>query len=518
MTDDGNEIITVRSQINSDELPPRPTLEDEHVGITADAIIESWDQNRNDLHQALIDGDLNHLDEIVGDDSSCKNYMGKGVKPLSNKFKCDGCTHMAILFPNQRITSDTITIQVGKYVGHQYKLKSNLEGKLASYSPTTNPVEQSKIVLDRLKYIKDCESTLENMIKTTKFNVVHNPNTQYIAMSILMEAELNKFQIPCIPIFSNVVSCGNHTHIIDRIPNLGIGTFDNLKMYKNYYDKPSPQSRANPSDPFTYESAKGIFVQLASTLHALSYYSFIHGKASLEYLGFDSTPCDYTYDGVNISSPFTLRLIPSLYSSMTYQANDDHNYRIYYSPDIGSRTVDPNVLQKIEIIPQLKIECDNAHKLKFDVGCEPQVNPSNPQLSEYKKIKLVTYSIKASNSEFIHYRQALGIPLFYSSFDLYCFMISLMLESSFYDAMQRNPQLMLIWKGLWQHSHPIISNSDDSTLKYKQTDYERVTDELYALRSRGLHLSYSEVCILLSRYGLRCDAVAYVWESCRNLH
>jgi hypothetical protein len=518
MTDVGNEIITVRSQISNDESPQYSILEDENVGITADAIIESWDENRNDLHQALINSDLSHLDDVVGDDSNCKNYMGKGTKPLSNRFKCDGCTHTGILFLNQRINSDIITIQVGKYVGQQYRLKSNLEGKLASYVSTTNPVEQSKVILDRLKYIKDCESTLENMVQTTKFNVVHNPNTQYIAMSILMEAELNKFQIPCTPIFSNVVSCGNRTHIIDRIPNLGIGTFEHLKMYKNYYDKPSPQSRANPSDPFTYESAKGILVQLTSTLHALSYYSFIHGKACLEYLGFDSTPCDYNYDGVSISSPFTLRLIPSLYASMTYQANDGLNYRIYYSPDVGSKTVNLDALQKISIVPQLKPECDNDHKLRFDVGCAPNVDASNPHLEEYTKIKLVTYSIQASESEFIYYRQNMGIPLFYSSFDLYCFMISLMLESSFYDAIHRNPQLMAIWKGLWQHGHPIISKDVNGILKYTPSDYERVTEALHTLRSRGLHLSYAEICTLLSTYGLRCDAVAYVWEQCRSLH
>jgi hypothetical protein len=194
MADDPHKNITVRSQIVGDDVDFKDDNMILNKGITADTIINSWNANRNKLHKALIDGQLmSNLDTVVGHDSRCKNYMGTGKRPLNNKFKCEGCNYVGILFPDQRIIGDVITIQVGKYIGKQYKIKPNHDGQLGSYTHITTPIYQSMRIIEKLKNMRACETSLSDMVFSTHFYVTSNSATQYAIISLLMEAELNKF-------------------------------------------------------------------------------------------------------------------------------------------------------------------------------------------------------------------------------------------------------------------------------------------------------------------------------------
>ena len=81
-----------------------------------------------------------------------------------------------------------------------------------------------------------------------------------------------------------------------------------------------------------------------------------------------------------------------------------------------------------------------------------------------------------------------------SSFDFYCFIISLMCEDSFYVTFIEDIQMRRIWYNLWF-----------------APEYEKMMEDLAKLKT-NINVGHDDIINMVSRYTLRTDAIKFFWE------
>ena len=167
-------------------------------------------------------------------------------------------------------------------------------------------------------------------------------------------------------------------------------------------------------------------------------YDFIHGVPSIKYIKFSNQSCNFNYKGINIRGSVTLHLIPSGRSSISIKSNLGSR-RIYHSGLGAQRSF--------------------SHNQEFDKS-----------LTEYK--------IGNSKDLFKYYTQSTGLGLYQSSFDLYGFITSLMINQSFRNNVKKDQRLFKFWKSLFD---PL--EFDDLMLRIESIKQELSFDQLLDILS-----------------------------------
>ncbi len=88
------------------------------------------------------------------------------------------------------------------------------------------------------------------------------------------------------------------------------------------------------------------------------------------------------------------------------------------------------------------------------------------------------------------YTRNLGIPLFHSSFDFYCFLVGLMSNIDFYNSVTNDEELLNIWESIWI-----------------KEEYDDVKNNI-----KNLGNDFESIIKFISKYHLRCNCVNYVWS------
>ncbi len=195
------------------------------------------------------------------------------------------------------------------------------------------------------------------------------------------------------------------------------------------------------------------------------------------------------YEGVDIKSRTTLSISPSGFSSIS-----SGKMRIYHPGGIAQKSRIHDHLPQIEVKPFLTSNKGG--------GCKKCVESNTLDEKHctdyYSRVRAVGYKIRDKNS-FIPYIRHLGIPLFYSSFDLYAFFISLMCSSNFYEEVMTDSLLLQIWQQLWIPSEYDIMMASFVTFRLQE------------------NMNFNLILDFLSSYHLRCDALECTWNSIKNL-
>jgi hypothetical protein len=452
---------------------------------SADQIINRWNIDRYLLAKSVSTTHLvDPFSNILSKDDSCKCQLGIGGKPFTLPKTCAGCLISSRLYHKGDIIPDQeFTINFGTHVGLKLKLITfkkgiNLSCGLKGYSISKLNQHDRSQIIQELSQMRACENSFNIHVQNTIFWESEGALDQYIMVSSFLEHEFEKVGIPVTPIFKWAFQCDCNINIIDEVPSLGRGTFDEIRAENKYL-----------SNKFLIpEISEGIILQLVSTLHFLSTYAFVHSNPCLHYLGFSKTPVNYIYDGVTISSKIGLRLIPSGCSSIS-AADDKEIIRIYHPGSLLIQSADYTQVPKIETMPFITLN-NSSSKCSSTKKSKKLLN--NPCMSEYLNISTVCYKIGNVNN-FEHYIRHLGIPLFYSSFDLYCFFTALMCEELFYNSV-KGSKLANLWKKLW------LPN-----------EYSDMMINLRIFQEKKEPPQFKKILIFLSKYYLRCDAVNFIW-------
>lgn len=421
---------------------------------SADQILTRFREDRRNISRAVNLCDLNTLfHNLVPQNEECSCKI-TGIS--ATKKTCLGCAIISRLYTNGNIiVNKTITIRPGNinsglqfYTFLTQTCKSQIRGyKQINYYPQ---------VLQRISNMGKCGSPKA----TTYFSSQGTYIEHYAVISSIIEYEMNKVNIPCIPTFRWIWKCENQIGIIESIPNLGRATFNEITKNSEFLESPrSPVATRTAVLPLRYEVGRGIMAQLIVSLHFLSSYSFLFGSPSIRNIAFSRTPVDFVYQGVNIISPLTLHLIPSGTSSISL----GENLRIFHP---GAKCI--RNTQSIEIM-------SGSH-----------------------------YKIGAHKDLFNNYINFLGFPIFTNSIDLYMFLTIFLFEEAFAHYLHNDEPVFTLVKSLFVED------------EYK-TYILGISDLRSSLSDKNSMPSSNDILNILSNLTLKCDATGHIWNSFASL-
>lgn len=435
--------------------------------------------------------ELDPFDEIFSVDEKCLCQGGWGARPYVNKQFCAGCEMMRRISKGIKIPEDSIlTIESGCYVGNSYSIVS-CENIFIPYIRTKEYENLSNVLIDKITKMNLYDPIFKEINERTFYYSTISPITNYIAISIVLQNKMHKYKIPTTPLFEWSYQCGKNTYILETYPNMGFGTFHNILESQDYSKGPrSPTARKSNAMSISSNTIVFILKQLVSTLHFLAKYSFVHGNPNIRHLAFTKKTCYYKYDGVEISAPLTLHLIPSNDSSITLENDNGEYYRLLNSGYVKNIKEYPNVIEKYEPFVGDKI---------YSSGSIPSIIPV---MEELEQNLIYGYKIGACKDIFQDLITQKGIPLMHTSFDIYMFMFSLLTEECFFASFSEHNGLMDIWKNM-----------------FKFSEYDDVMEDLKVLRNKESEesITFEEILTVFSKYTFRSDALKYLWESIKTV-
>lgn len=263
--------------------------------------------------------------------------------------------------------------------------------------------------------------------------------------------------------------------------------------------KENASSDTSPSEKKEYLKPSvilGLISQLCALLLSCESLQFIHGDPNPSALGFVCKPCSYLWNGVDISSPLTLKLTSLSHSSIVLpsslikKSSDDNNTSCHLiSPSFISRTYlkkNPRPPPRFPVVSSSQVKSILNGNFFLD-----------PTLS--RDIYYVVRLTQEDGETCYHLRQC-GINIL-PCFDFYCLMVSLMLDPSIYKSVLHHSTLYNLWKELW------------------------LPEELAELSNRILICQTSissptsfDLLAILSNLHLREDALSHIWKSLSHIN
>lgn len=409
---------------------------------TPTKIIARWNVDRSEIVKKLTDSDdLNYKDitEIIPYDQSCKCIDGKAYISSS----CTACSLLSKIFKNGIILDKSSTkIKNGKYKHKEFVLNSFISpDENSGYYLSTKPKKIGNGIMEEFKEINTCETLFYNQVNNVNFwKFRGNYEEHKTLISFILEHELNKKNIPCLLGSKWIYKCSKQIKIINQVFKR-ISVDD---LYKKY-------------DPDIV--TKGLLTQLIVNLEFLSNYAFTHGGPNIDNIIIIDKPCSYVYETLKVDFPFSMGITPGGYSSITCIDSLDRIIRFYYNKE-GS-------------LPSLDIEIKPFINYSKNCGCQVD--------SEYLKIRTLAYKI---NNNFFEYIR-MGIPLFYSSLDMYCFLVILSSNEHFKNNFLKGE----LWKNLFN-----VQDHTEFQKKLGDRNFMNVLKDTY----------------------LRCDGLSFAWESIKS--
>ena len=265
-----------------------------------------------------------------------------------------------------------------------------------------------------------------------------------------------------------------------------------------------PRSQHLALAPLKCSVARTIIVQLLVTLLELSKVNFSHGTPSIHGLIFTKDPVSYAYDGVHVEGPVTLQISDLWNSSATF--NNVH----YFPKNVKSSMY----LERGMFVPEISTKtvsmahCHDTGITSFNseehdpIACPATVNtcPDANTYSACKPKSTTLYRLTNSTLDIYNAMRHIGFPLYVGSFDFYCFMVSLMCDRSFYDAVTHDDRLYRLWSMMW--------------LIEDLPNVERMIKDAHDAQVIGTNArSDSNTVINIIRGSwLRCDIIKYIWS------
>jgi hypothetical protein len=474
--------------------------------VSATQILDRWNLDRSCLATAFHEEDLgsNILGHTLSHDNRCMCHGGWGAAPFSSSQICVGCSVLLRLVPKTRIPeSGLVKVLVGSYAGSELQIRSS-SNEMTKYQHDPYSAAMMEVLTQKLRAVDSCDPGFLSTISSSKIWSAGSNVTHYIAISSIIQQIMREKNFPSLPPFRWAYGCANETFVVDEKFSLGIGNLESVISIAEYVDSPrTPMARSSPVIPLTRSVAGGILTQLIAILHLLAGHGFVHGEPSLSFLGFSAKKSYFEYDGVKIESPVTMHLIPSPKSSINLQRKDGHhrliNRILPHMKEVSSMKV-PVIESKTFL---------TSKRIVTEARCQKPRSPAmagagfrSPCMEEVREHQVMGYRIGEFKGAFSNYVQNSGVPLFHLSFDVHAFLVSLMMEPSFYRAVHNDPQLKTIWSDLWFRS-----------------EYELVEAKLMELRHADDRriASSKEILDFLAPLNLRCNAIDYLWKSLKSV-
>lgn len=298
--------------------------------------------------------------------------------------------------------------------------------------------------------------------------------------------------LPHCPNMQTTFICSGIGYSLYDMPS--IGTLSELHKIEKYHDTKIP------SKPLNRSVVRTIIMQLLVALLELSNINFSHGTPSIHGLIFDKDPVSYKYDGVHVTGPITLQISDMWNSSATFGNNHYFPKNVKSSMYIERNMFVPEIATKTVSMAHCH-DIGSAQNASTPIVC-PANNTVCPDATTYDVCKahnVTLYRLTNSTLDIYNALRHIGFPLYVGSFDFYAFMVSLMCDKSFSDAVNNDEKLYRLWSMMW--------------LVEDFPNIERIIKEAHGLElDPNNNRAVSNIVIDIIRGAwLRCDIAKFIW-------
>lgn len=400
----------------------------------------------------------------------CFHDSMKKFPDILQSHKCLGCEFLSRFIGDTIIENEEIEVKHGKRKGLKLKIKS-----CRSSDDNYRKIENNECTYFQ-RILSKYTSSVSKII-TTIF-ATNNKNINYTLISLLMEQISKENEFPYNNTFQWAFHCGDKTTIIDFIPDLGRGNLK--KLEKAYFlETKTVNNEEILLNKLKRDIVKGIFYQLLFTLDMFRKYNFVHASPSMDYLSFEHkvSQMKYSYEVgkheklKEVTCNITLYLSPSSKSSICYN-----------SKKFSFKEKEKFILQTLPVEDFTVWYCKssgNRENHKFGI----------PYLNEYLHNRVIGYKIGNKHQTF---REAInsGCYIFRGSFDMICFLTSLLVEKIYYKTFKKT-KLYDLYKNCFMRSQ-----------------WKELLIDIEKLQNRGTS-DFESIFRVLRFYYIRLDVIDY---------
>lgn len=422
---------------------------------------------------------------------------------LRGLFRCAQCRNIGRLTDLQKKVVDRpFNIECGQLAGTQLVVHRRSLSPALELELTDAPRSLAISLLARHQDVRSCQPSVSPSEDLEWLQV--DPFTNEILVTWLLDNQMTEQGFHHLVRMHTAFVCGDDGFVVYQRPSLGhVHGLQAVPEVLDPVDHNRPTAKARTHIPIQPMVVLGVIKQLVAILRYVSRFDFTHGDPSGRALFFDSHPCSYRYDDVHVMCPITLKLGDLAMSSLTIQSSQGPLRIFPYADDRRTITRFPFVpmIETIGHVP-LATSLDEFGNTPLPEVALPGCAAKTRQPGRY-----LTYRLSAETAAIMVSARHLGIPLFGSSLDLYCFIVALMLEPAFMSSVQNDPTLCDLWASLWLPEELSIVN-------------ERISALSSSLRGSGETdnlASFPVILGLLQGLRLRCDVTEMLWNKIKEV-
>jgi hypothetical protein len=391
----------------------------------------------------------------LGIDNECQCQMGNGDR--RSPFACAQCKNLQRLIDFRMGGAEkAVQLECGQHAG-----KNIIVTKTEVLHPflqwDDEATQRAKSYLQQYHSLTMCGTP-----STPLSCVIGDSFTIRTLVLWLIRSQFAEVGLPHCPNLYSVFVCRNTGYSIYEMPNIGP-----LSELNKYYQ-----------GVFNYTTVRTIIVQLIVMLNELTKINFSHGTPSINGLLFTDEPVSYLYDGVPVQGPITVQISDLWNASASFNG-------VHFFPKNLQTSIH---LERNIFIPEI------ATKTVSMAYCEENTN-----LDVCKPNSINMYRLTTVTMEIYSAIRHIGFPLYSGSFDLYCFMVSLMCNPTFYDTIINHENLYRLWSMMWLHDD--LKSVERAIVEtHKIIDNHKMTNNAMVV-----------IDIIRGRW-LRCDIIKYLWS------
>jgi hypothetical protein len=447
-------------------------------------------------------------------DNQCRCQMGNGEN--RSPFACAQCKNLRRLI-DFRLggVERPFQIECGEFIGKKLIVsKTDISMPFLTWDEDSS--RRARNYVQQYNDLTICGTPNVSNLKC----ITGDSFTIRTLIMLMINKIFNDKGIPHIPKLHTAFICSGIGYSLYDMPS--IGTISELHKIEKYHDvglrnpiinlaqlRNQSLTTSEPKNfshlPLKIQIARTIIIQLLVVLLELSSSNFSHGTPSIHGIIFTDEPVSYKYDNVHIVGPITLQISDLWNSSATF--NNTHFFpknlrssmyieRNMFVPEISTKTVSMAHCYDIGA---------NEENNKTSVVC-PATMKTCPDTITYdvcKSRNIALYRLTNSTMDIYNAMRHIGFPLYVSSFDLYCFMVSLMCDKSFYLTVTNDEKLYRLWSMMW-----LIEDLHNVESLIKQAHDIQSIDKI-PLNNRA---SGNIVINIIRGKWLRCDITKFLWS------
>lgn len=323
---------------------------------------------------------------LLSNDPRCMCHAGKHRKYTS--YVCPPCANMNRLVDYSKANPNKpFLIECGEKVGTSFILIP-LDVGNTSFDIGVADKEKAKKFLADHRSMLTCGSQDIDDLTFVNSDIFTNNILIWWIIDMIFQSKGLPYTLP----LHTAYICRHKGFLLSESPTIG-----NFKQLQKY---------ANDKQWSAVDVCTSICKQLGVMLDVLHGWYFTHGNPHCDVIVFSEDALEHIYDHVTVSSSFTMHMVDFTYSSITYEGN-----RLYPSSDRSSVLF-------------------NRYMLNIDI-----------QDGKYK--------LTNESDVLFNYIRHAGLPIYSSSFDFYCFIVSFMMDPYFFRSVKSDPVMSAAWKSIW---------------------------------------------------------------------